>query len=98
MQKPFLMNAYLKKIIKGYFRRSKWTRKGLLSVPFGVLTIEGLESRKCFFTYVGLFLSFITFVYTGCLKENGPRYSFAIDNPNEKNYTGNEMTLKALQT
>jgi hypothetical protein len=51
-----------------------------------------------FFTCVCLFLSFITFVYTGCLKKNGPRYSFAIDNPNEKNYTGNEMTLKALQT
>jgi hypothetical protein len=34
---------------------------------------------------------------TGCLKKNGPRYNFAIDDPNEKNYTGNEMALKTLQ-
>jgi hypothetical protein len=32
------------------------------------------------------------------LKKNGPRYNFATDNPNEKNYTGNEMALKTLQT
>jgi hypothetical protein len=32
--------------------------------------------------------------YTGCLKKNGPRYNFAIDDPNEKKYTGDEMTLK----
>jgi hypothetical protein len=25
-------------------------------------------------------------------------YNFAIDNPNEENYTGNEMALKTLQT
>jgi tRNA U34 5-carboxymethylaminomethyl modifying enzyme MnmG/GidA len=37
-------------------------------------------------------------LYTGCLKKNGPRYTFAIDDPNEKNCTGNEMTLKTLQT
>jgi hypothetical protein len=36
--------------------------------------------------------------HTGCLKKNGPRHNFAIDDPNEKNYTGNEMALKALQT
>jgi hypothetical protein len=34
---------------------------------------------------------------TGCLKKNGPPYNFAIDDPNEKNYTGNEMALKTLQ-
>jgi hypothetical protein len=37
-------------------------------------------------------------IYTGCIKKNGPRYNFTIDDPNEKNYTGNEMTLKTLQT
>jgi hypothetical protein len=31
-------------------------------------------------------------------KKNGPRYNFATDDPNEKNYTGNEMALKTLQT
>jgi hypothetical protein len=32
------------------------------------------------------------------LKKYGPRYNFAkIDDPNEKNYTGNEMALKTLQ-
>jgi hypothetical protein len=31
-------------------------------------------------------------------KKNDPRYNFAIDDPNEKNYTGNEMALKTLQT
>jgi hypothetical protein len=36
--------------------------------------------------------------YTGYLKKNGPRYNFATDNPNEKNYTGNEMALKTFQT
>jgi hypothetical protein len=35
---------------------------------------------------------------TGCLIKNGPRYNFAIDNPNEKKFTGNEMALKTLQT
>jgi hypothetical protein len=35
---------------------------------------------------------------TGCLIKNDPRYNLAIDNPNEKKYTGNEMTLKTLQT
>jgi hypothetical protein len=39
-----------------------------------------------------------TWIYTGCLKKNDPRYNFAIDDPNEKNYTGNEMALKTLQT
>jgi hypothetical protein len=29
---------------------------------------------------------------------NGPRYNFAIDDPNEKNYTANQMALKTLQT
>jgi hypothetical protein len=33
-------------------------------------------------------------LHTGCLKENGPRYNFAIDDPNEKKYTGNKMALK----
>jgi hypothetical protein len=32
------------------------------------------------------------------LKKNGPRYNFAIDDPNEKKYTGNKMALKTLQT
>jgi hypothetical protein len=36
--------------------------------------------------------------YTGVLKKNGLRYNFAIDDPNEKKYTGNEMALKTLQT
>jgi hypothetical protein len=31
-------------------------------------------------------------------KKNGPRYNFAIDAPNEKNYATNEMALKTLQT
>jgi hypothetical protein len=30
--------------------------------------------------------------------KNGPRYNFAIDDPNEKNYTANQMALKTLQT
>jgi hypothetical protein len=37
-------------------------------------------------------LIFKRFLYTGCPKKNGPGYNFAIDNSNEKNYTGNEMT------
>jgi hypothetical protein len=32
------------------------------------------------------------------LKQNGPRYNFAIDDPNEFFFTGNEMALKTLQT
>jgi hypothetical protein len=35
---------------------------------------------------------------TGCLIKNDPRYNFAIDNPNGKKYTGNEMALKTLET
>jgi hypothetical protein len=31
-------------------------------------------------------------------KKNGPRYNFAIDDPNEKKYTGNEIALKTLKT
>jgi hypothetical protein len=35
-------------------------------------------------------------LYSLSLKKNGPRYNFAINDP--KNYTGNEMALKTLQT
>jgi hypothetical protein len=37
-------------------------------------------------------------LYTGCLKKKGPHHNFAIDDPKEKNYIGNEMALKTLQT
>jgi hypothetical protein len=39
-------------------------------------------------------------VVNDVIKKNGPRYNFATDNPNEKNYTstGNEMALKTFQT
>jgi hypothetical protein len=36
--------------------------------------------------------------HTGVLKKNGPRYNFAIDDPNEIFFTGNEMALRTLQT
>jgi hypothetical protein len=38
------------------------------------------------------------FKNTGCLTKNGPRYNLAIDDPNKKDHTGNEMALKTLQT
>jgi hypothetical protein len=34
----------------------------------------------------------IDFFYTGCLKKTAHAYNFAIDDPNEKKITGNEMT------
>jgi hypothetical protein len=40
----------------------------------------------------------LIFLYSDCLIKKGPSYNFAIDNPNEKNYTGNEMALNTLQT
>jgi hypothetical protein len=43
-------------------------------------------------------IKYLVVKYTGCLKKNGPRYNFAIDDPNEKNYTENEMALKTLQS
>jgi hypothetical protein len=38
----------------------------------------------------GLFSN--VFYIQAVFKKNGPGYNFAIDNSNEKNYTGNEMT------
>jgi hypothetical protein len=37
-------------------------------------------------------------LHTACLKKNGPRNKFVIHDPNEKNYTGDEMVLKTLHT
>jgi hypothetical protein len=58
----------------------------------GELTL--LQPRTIFL--VRFFMIIMMIFNTGCLIKNGPR--FAIDNPNEKNFTGNEMALKTLQT
>jgi hypothetical protein len=34
----------------------------------------------------------------GCLKKNSPCYNFAIDDPNEENYTRNEMASKRYKS
>jgi hypothetical protein len=48
------------------------------------------KQNCCFYSYL--------YIIQAVLKKNGPRYNFAIDDPNEKNYAGNEMALKTLQT
>jgi hypothetical protein len=70
------------------------TKKCLgISITFiGELTL--LQPRTIFL--VRFFMIIMMIFNTGCLIKNGPR--FAIDNPNEKNFTGNEMALKTLQT
>jgi hypothetical protein len=40
----------------------------------------------------------LRFLYTDYLTKNGARYNVAIDDPNEKKYTGNEMALMPLQS
>jgi hypothetical protein len=67
-----------------------------ISITFiGELTL--LQPRTIFL--VRFFMIIMMMIFnTGCLIKNGPRYNFAIDNPNEKIFTGNEMALKTLQT
>jgi hypothetical protein len=67
-----------------------------ISITFiGELTL--LQPRTIFL--VRFFMIIMMMIFnTGCLIKNGQRYNFAIDNPNEKNFTGNEMALKTLQT
>jgi hypothetical protein len=36
--------------------------------------------------------------YFRYIKKKGSHHKFAIDDPNEKNYIGNAMVLKSLQT